>query len=199
MAGRCGCAPGCAATASRTVARVARVGSSAGRGGGGLRVAGGRTNHLARSGGTGLRRLHARRRLGYLAAAGRRFVFQGAHPRRSRSGRWRRWRGNGRRARRKRPNAKAWSEFLNRARAGRCAAEDAAFLHEIEEVAWGQREQSRVLQALDCGQNPESAHGLLLRLGYWDGTVNPIPDGSGRRWRWRRRICPNCRTNRAWI
>ncbi len=69
----------------------------------------------------------------------------------------------------------AWSEFLNRARAGRCAAEDAAFLHEIEEVAWGQREQSRVLQALDCGQNPESAHGLLLRLGYWDGTVNPYP------------------------
>ena len=69
----------------------------------------------------------------------------------------------------------AWNEFLNRARAGRCAAEDAAFLHEIEEVAWGQREQSRVLQALDCGQNPESAHGLLLRLGYWDGTVNPYP------------------------
>ena len=69
----------------------------------------------------------------------------------------------------------AWSEFLNRARAGRCAAEDAAFLHEIEEVAWSQREQSRVLQALDCGQNPESAHGLLLRLGYWDGTVNPYP------------------------
>ena len=69
----------------------------------------------------------------------------------------------------------AWSEFLNRARARRCAAEDAAFLHEIEEVAWGQREQSRVLQALDCGQNPESAHGLLLRLGYWDGTVNPYP------------------------
>lgn len=69
----------------------------------------------------------------------------------------------------------AWSEFLNHARAGRCAAEDAAFLHEIEEVAWGQREQSRVLQALDCGQNPESAHGLLLRLGYWDGTVNPYP------------------------
>ncbi|NMQ17742.1 RNB domain-containing ribonuclease [Candidatus Competibacter phosphatis] len=69
----------------------------------------------------------------------------------------------------------AWSEFLNRARAGRCAAEDAVFLHEIEEVAWGQREQSRVLQALDCGQNPESAHGLLLRLGYWDGMVNPYP------------------------
>lgn len=69
----------------------------------------------------------------------------------------------------------AWNEFLSRARAGRCAAEDAAFLHEIEEVAWGQREQSRVMQALDCGQNPESAHGLLLRLGYWDGTVNPYP------------------------
>ncbi|QQS53203.1 MAG: RNB domain-containing ribonuclease [Candidatus Competibacteraceae bacterium] len=68
-----------------------------------------------------------------------------------------------------------WNEFLSRARAGRCVAEDAAFLHEIEEVAWGQREQSRVLQALDCNQNPESAHGLLLRLGHWDGTINPYP------------------------
>ncbi len=68
-----------------------------------------------------------------------------------------------------------WNEFLSRARAGRCAAEDAAFLHEIEEVAWGQREQSRVLQALDCNQNSESAHGLLLRLGHWDGMINPYP------------------------
>lgn len=43
----------------------------------------------------------------------------------------------------------AWTGFLNRARAGRCAPEDAPYLREIEEVAWGQREQSRVLQALD--------------------------------------------------
>ncbi|MBE2294476.1 MAG: RNB domain-containing ribonuclease [Phycisphaerales bacterium] len=73
----------------------------------------------------------------------------------------------------------AWTGFLNRARAGRCSAEDAVFLREIEEVAWGQREQSRVLQALDCHQNPESAHALLLRLKYWDEMVNPYPQRVG--------------------
>lgn len=69
----------------------------------------------------------------------------------------------------------AWNSFLQRARAGRCAPEDADYLREIEEVALGQREQSRVLQALNCDQNPLSAHALLLRLQHWDGQVNPWP------------------------
>ena len=69
----------------------------------------------------------------------------------------------------------AWNGFLQRARAGRCAPEDAPYLQEIEEAALGQREQSRVLQALDCDQNPQSAHALLLRLRHWDGRVNPWP------------------------
>ena len=69
----------------------------------------------------------------------------------------------------------AWNGFLQRARTGRCAPEDAPYLREIEEVALGQREQSRVLQALDCDQNPQSAHALLLRLRHWDGGVNPWP------------------------
>lgn len=73
----------------------------------------------------------------------------------------------------------AWNGFLVRARAGRCALEDAPYLQEIEEVAWGQREQSRILQALDAQQNPDSAHALLLRLGYWDETVNPYPRRCG--------------------
>ncbi|MDS4030758.1 MAG: RNB domain-containing ribonuclease [Candidatus Contendobacter sp.] len=69
----------------------------------------------------------------------------------------------------------AWNGFLQRARAGRCAPEDRPYLEEIEEVALGQREQSRVLQALDCDQNPPSAHALLLRLRHWDGGMNPWP------------------------
>lgn len=69
----------------------------------------------------------------------------------------------------------AWTGFLQRAKAGRCVAEDAPYLREIEEVALGQREQSRVMQALDCDQNPTSAHALLLRLGHWDGMTNPWP------------------------
>ncbi len=73
----------------------------------------------------------------------------------------------------------AWNGFLVRARAGRCAPEDAPYLQEVAEVAWGQREQSRILQALDAQQNPDSAHALLLRLGYWDETVNPYPRRCG--------------------
>jgi len=73
----------------------------------------------------------------------------------------------------------AWSGFLQRARAGQYALEDAPYLREIEEVAWSQRERSRVLQALDCDQNPQSAHALLLRLGYWDGAINPYPHRLG--------------------
>ncbi|MCB1918362.1 MAG: RNB domain-containing ribonuclease [Candidatus Competibacteraceae bacterium] len=69
----------------------------------------------------------------------------------------------------------AWNGFLQRARAGRCSSEDAAYLQEIEEVAWGQREQSRVLQALDCQQHPGSAHALLLRLNHWSESINPWP------------------------
>ena len=69
----------------------------------------------------------------------------------------------------------SWAGFLHRARAGRCAPEDDPYLREIEDVAWGEREQSRVMQALDCDQNPQSAHALLLRLGRWDGAVNPWP------------------------
>lgn len=73
----------------------------------------------------------------------------------------------------------AWTGFLQRARAGRCAPEDAGYLIEVEELIWGQREQSRVLQALECNQTPESAHALLLRLGYWDEWRNPWPRRTG--------------------
>jgi len=69
----------------------------------------------------------------------------------------------------------AWNGFLQRARAGRCIPEDAAYLQEIEEVAWGQRAQSRVLQSLGCQQNPSSAHALLLRMNHWSESINPWP------------------------
>ncbi|HNW77794.1 MAG TPA: RNB domain-containing ribonuclease [Candidatus Competibacteraceae bacterium] len=73
----------------------------------------------------------------------------------------------------------AWNGFLERARAGRLAPQDAPYLREVEELAWGQREQSRVLQTLECAQTPESAHALLLRLEHWQGTDNPYPQRMG--------------------
>ncbi|MFZ4790385.1 MAG: RNB domain-containing ribonuclease [Candidatus Competibacteraceae bacterium] len=72
-----------------------------------------------------------------------------------------------------------WNGFLQRARAGCCAPQDAHWLREIEEVAWGEREQSRVLQALEVHQTPDSAHALLLRLKHWDGAINPWPRRAG--------------------
>ena len=73
----------------------------------------------------------------------------------------------------------AWNGFLERARAGRLAPQDAPYLREVEELAWGQREQSRVLQTLECAQTPESAHALLLRLEHWQGADNPYPQRIG--------------------
>ena len=73
----------------------------------------------------------------------------------------------------------AWNGFLQRARAGQCAAQDAPYLREIEEVALGQREQSRVLQALDSTPEPTGAYALLLRLQHWNGSVNPWPVRAG--------------------
>ncbi|MDQ2694862.1 MAG: RNB domain-containing ribonuclease, partial [Pseudomonadota bacterium] len=73
----------------------------------------------------------------------------------------------------------AWGAFLERVQAGHTAAGDAAFLREVEELALGRREKSRVLHALGRPQSPESAHALLLKLGWWDVTVNPHPPRVG--------------------
>ena len=73
----------------------------------------------------------------------------------------------------------AWNGFLRRARAGHCNAEDARYLAEVESLIWGERENSRVLQALECQQNAESAHALLLRIGYWNEQHDPCPRRAG--------------------
>lgn len=73
----------------------------------------------------------------------------------------------------------AWTGFLQRARAGQPIAEDTVYLEEVAAVARGECEQSRVLQALNSDQNPQNAHAVLLRLGYWDGGVNPYPRRMG--------------------
>jgi exoribonuclease-2 len=71
--------------------------------------------------------------------------------------------------------AQAWAGFLERARQGRFESADSRFLREVEEAALGLHPKSRVLQALGSSQTPENAHAWLLKLGYWDQTVNPYP------------------------
>jgi len=69
----------------------------------------------------------------------------------------------------------AWEGFLERARAGRMGPEDTPFLQDVEALALGHRDESRVLREMGRAVVPENAHALLLELGYWDRTVNPYP------------------------
>lgn len=71
--------------------------------------------------------------------------------------------------------AQAWTGFLERTRQRRFEPEDSRYLVEVEQMAYGRREKSRVIAELGRAQTPESAHGLLLELGVWDAAVNPYP------------------------
>ncbi len=71
--------------------------------------------------------------------------------------------------------AQAWNGFLQRARQHSFEPADSRYLVEVEQVAYGRRDKSRVLAELGRAQTAESAHGLLLELGVWDAAVNPYP------------------------
>ena len=71
--------------------------------------------------------------------------------------------------------ALAWSQFMQRARNKQTNPEDERYLSEVEEVAFGQRTRSRVLDDLNLSQTPEAAHAFLLDVNYWDEMVNPHP------------------------
>ena len=73
----------------------------------------------------------------------------------------------------------AWSDFLERVRAGQIVPEDGPYLREVEDVALGRNEKSRVLRELGRAESPENAHATLLGLGYWDHTVVPYPQRLG--------------------
>ena len=70
---------------------------------------------------------------------------------------------------------RAWQAFLARLHQHTYAPEDERYLGDVVAVALEQREQSRVLRALNQSESREQAHTLLLAIGYWDATVNPYP------------------------
>ncbi|MGD8998654.1 MAG: RNB domain-containing ribonuclease, partial [Anaerolineae bacterium] len=75
---------------------------------------------------------------------------------------------------------RAWKAFLERARAGKFSPEeDEGYLREVEMLALGHTEQSRVLSELGRAETSENAHALLLELGVWDHTVVPYPERLG--------------------
>lgn len=69
----------------------------------------------------------------------------------------------------------AWADFLTRVERNRIEPEDEAFLDDVIRVARNQASSSRVMRALGQTANPENAHALLLRLGFWDNSYNPYP------------------------
>lgn len=69
----------------------------------------------------------------------------------------------------------AWTDFMERLRAGKLLPEDRRHLAEVEALALGQRSSSRALRELGRTQSPERAHALLCDVGYWNAAVNPYP------------------------
>ena len=68
-----------------------------------------------------------------------------------------------------------WAEFLQRVDAGALRDEDRKRLAEVERVALGASEHSRILAAFEVPENAEAAHRFLVRCGYWDAHQNPWP------------------------
>ncbi len=66
-------------------------------------------------------------------------------------------------------------EFFERLGQNRFTEEDRARLSEVERVAFGSSDKSRILQTLEHQEKPEHAHRFLLKLGYWEREFNPHP------------------------
>ena len=68
-----------------------------------------------------------------------------------------------------------WQESIARIKNGEPTEADVSNLKEVEKLANGQSEASKVMRELKIEQTPEKAHKLLLKLGRWDEFVNPYP------------------------
>jgi len=57
--------------------------------------------------------------------------------------------------------------------------DDSRWLQEVELVAHNLSKHAKLLDALSVDNNPESAHKLLLKIGYWNHATNPYPRRHG--------------------
>lgn len=73
----------------------------------------------------------------------------------------------------------AWNDFLERVQAGQIQSDDGRFLQDVEALALGRQDSSRLLRELGHPESAEAAHSLLLKLKVWDETVNPYPQRLG--------------------
>ncbi|MGB4334285.1 MAG: RNB domain-containing ribonuclease [Chromatiaceae bacterium] len=75
--------------------------------------------------------------------------------------------------------ARDWADFLARLTAHQLRPEDTERLAEVERLAWGRSEHSRILKALGHPETPESAHRALIQFGFWAPEHNPHPARHG--------------------
>jgi len=80
---------------------------------------------------------------------------------------------------RKAREAEEQAAFLERLQRGELVEGDRQRLQEVERVALGRSNRSRILASLDLAETPEAAHALLLRSGHWPEEHNPWPERQG--------------------
>ena len=66
-----------------------------------------------------------------------------------------------------------WQDFLQRVEQGSVVEEDHKRLVEVERLALGRQNSSRILKSLGLKETPESAHEFLVKCGYWPLEFNP--------------------------
>jgi len=76
---------------------------------------------------------------------------------------------------RKAEEERAWAAFVTRVQQGRIIEEDRKILGEVEALALGLRDNSRILTTLGVQESPVNAHRLLVKTGYWEANENPYP------------------------
>ncbi|KOR31451.1 exoribonuclease II [Achromatium sp. WMS2] len=70
---------------------------------------------------------------------------------------------------------KDWLDFIERLRNDSSLPGDRERLQEVEAVALGKSNHSRILETLGKPVSKESAHRLLIAVGYWPPDYNPYP------------------------
>lgn len=73
----------------------------------------------------------------------------------------------------------AWESLIERIKSNKIEADDYTHLVEVEQLACGERENSRILKTIGINEQKEDAHRLLIRLGYWAEEYNPWPRRMG--------------------
>jgi len=81
--------------------------------------------------------------------------------------------------RRKEGEASERAAFVERARRGRIEPGDERFWGEIEALAFGRTQKSKMAHDIGTGDGPEAAQAWLLKSGLWTARTNPHPIRSG--------------------